>query len=204
MFSGIVSAVGIIQHILTKKDSIDFVILAPEIFSDLIIGESIAINGVCLTLTHFSESCMHFTAVPETLRMTNLCELIENSRVNLERSITINTRLGGHYVQGHVDAVGEILEIRPDGDAARVVKISLPDSLGKYIVRKGYITLDGMSITVIEAASSYFTVTFIPHTQQVTIANQYRIGSKINLEVDILGKYIEKLLVATLSDKIKI
>lgn len=204
MFSGIVSAIGVIQHILTKKDSIDFVIHVPETFADLIIGESVAVNGVCLTVTHFSESCIYVTAVPETLRLTNLCELTENSIVNLERSITINTRLGGHYVQGHVDAVGEILDIKSDGSAAIVVKISMSESLGKYVVRKGYITLDGMSITVIDAAPNYFTVTFIPHTQQVTIVNQYRIGSKINLEVDIFGKYIEKLITPALQDKMKI
>ncbi len=203
MFSGIVSAVGIIQHILTKKDCIDFVILVPETFTDLTIGESIAVNGVCLTVTHFSESCMYVTAVPQTLRVTTLCELTENSVVNLERSITINTRLGGHYVQGHVDVVGEILDIKSDGDAAILVKIGMPENLSKYVVRKGYITLDGMSITVIDTATNYFTVTFIPHTQQVTIVNQYRIGSKINLEVDILGKYIEKLITPFLQDKMK-
>lgn len=204
MFSGIVSAVGIIQHILTKKDSIDFVILVPETFSDLIIGESVAVNGVCLTVTHISESCMYVTAVPETLRVTTLCELTENSSVNLERSVTINTRLGGHYVQGHVDAVGEIIDIKSDGDAAILVKISMPETLGRYVVTKGYITLDGMSITVIDVAPNSFTVTFIPHTQEVTIVNQYHIGSKINLEVDILGKYIEKLMTPVLQDKMKI
>lgn len=204
MFSGIVSAIGIIQYILPKKGSIDFIILVPETYADLEIGESIAVNGICLTVTEYSAGSMHVTAVPETLRVTNLCELTENSIVNLERSITINTRLGGHYVQGHVDAVGEILDIKSEGDAAMIVKISLPENLAKYVVNKGYITLDGMSITVMTAASNDFTVTLIPHTQQVTIVNQYRIGSKINLEVDILAKYIEKLITPVIPEKIKI
>jgi len=202
MFSGIVTAIGIIQRILTHTDSIDFVIRIPDTFNDLTLGESIAVNGVCLTVTGFSQTSMNVTAVPETLRVTNLGQLTETSLVNLERSITLNTRLGGHYVQGHVDAVGEILDIQTEGSTALLVKISIPPALGKYIVRKGYITLDGMSITVIDTAPNWVTVTFIPHTQQVTVVNQYQKGSKINLEVDILGKYIEKLMTPVLLNKI--
>ncbi len=199
MFSGIVSAIGTIQHILTHLDSIDFIICVPGTFTDLTIGESIAVNGVCLTVTHFSSNCIHVTAVPETLRLTNLGGLKENSIVNLERSITLNTRLGGHYVQGHVDAVGEILAIETEGEAALLVKISLPETLAKYVVRKGFITLDGMSITVIDVTPNYFTVTFVPHTQQVTIVKQYHIGQPINLEVDIVSKYLEKLMANSIS-----
>lgn len=202
MFSGIVTAIGMIQRILTQTDSIDFVIHVPVTFSDLIMGESIAVNGVCLTVTGFSQISMNVTAVPETLRVTNLGQLTETSLVNLERSITLTTRLGGHYVQGHVDAVGEILDIQADGTTALLVKISMPPTLAKYVVCKGYITLDGMSITVIDTSPSWFTVTFIPHTQQVTVVNQYRKGSKINIEVDILGKYIEKLITPIVLDKI--
>ncbi len=197
MFSGIVSAIGIIKKIHHKIDSIDFIIQAPPIFNNLEIGESIAVNGVCLTVTYFENDTFHVTAVPETLRLTNLGELTENSLVNLERSITLATRLGGHYVQGHVDAMGEIRDIQPDGKTALLVKISIPKALGKYIVTKGYITLDGMSITVIDAADDWLRVTFIPHTQENTIVKHYRQGSKINLEVDILSKYIEKLLGAS-------
>lgn len=194
MFSGIVSAIGIIQRILKHQDSIDFIICIPNTFTHLEIGESIAVNGVCLTVTDFTQTTISVTAVPETLRITNLGQLTENNLVNLERSITLNTRLGGHYVQGHVDATGEILDIQADGNAAILVKISMPKELGKYIVRKGYITLDGMSITVIDTAPDWFTVTFIPHTQKATIVQYYHVGSKINLEVDILSKYVEKLL----------
>ncbi|MCE3239450.1 MAG: ribE [Gammaproteobacteria bacterium] len=202
MFSGIVSAIGIIKQIYPKIDSIDFIIQTTDtcqaaIFNHLEIGESIAVNGVCLTVTYFENDIFHVTAVPETLRLTNLGQLTENSFVNLERSITPSTRLGGHYVQGHVDAVGEILDIQPDGKAAVLVKISIPKALGKYIVTKGYITLDGMSITVIDTTDDWFTVTFIPHTQENTIVKYYQQGSKINLEVDILSKYIEKLLGAS-------
>jgi riboflavin synthase len=202
MFSGIVSAIGIINQIHRKIGSIDFIIQTPAIFQaaifdHLTIGESIAVNGVCLTVTYFENDTFHVTAVPETLRLTNLGQLAENNFVNLERSITLATRLGGHYVQGHVDAVGEILEIQPDGKSALIVKISIPKTLGKYIVNKGYITLDGMSITVIDTTDDSFKVTFVPHTQENTIVKYYHTGSKINLEVDILGKYIEKLLGAS-------
>ena len=196
MFSGIVSEIGIIKRIHNKIDSIDFSIQVPATFNDITLGESIAVNGVCLTVTYFEfeTTIIHVTAVPETLRLTNLGQLTENSPVNLERSITLATRLGGHYVQGHVDAVGDILDIQPDGKSALLIKISIPKNLEKYIIPKGYITLDGMSITIIHTLSDGFTVTLIPHTQENTIAKYYVIGKKINLEVDILGKYIEKLL----------
>jgi riboflavin synthase len=193
MFNGIIEAVGIIQSITSKSDCIHITITANESFHDVLIGESIAVNGVCLTVTHLSKSTFQVTAVPETLRVTNLGELTEGSFVNLERAMKSQARFSGHYVQGHIDDIGEIIDIKSEG-AALLVKISLPASINHYIIDKGYITLDGMSITVIQAARSWFTVTFIPHTQMVTIISHYRIGTKINIEVDMLGKYIEKLL----------
>lgn len=194
MFNGIVETVGIIKQIQAKAACIDFTITTKEIFHDLFVGESIAVNGVCLTVTSFSENTFNVTAVPETLRISNLGDLIEGRLVNIERSMKANSRIGGHYVQGHVDGVGEVLELQTDGDAALLVTIKIPSILAKYIVNKGYIALDGMSITVIHSVDDWFTVTFIPHTQQVTIINQYCKGTKINIEVDILSKYVEKLL----------
>jgi riboflavin synthase len=199
MFSGIVTALGKIKQIINRAGCVDFIIDLTEHFPQLSVGESIAINGVCLTVTHFLEDTIQVTAVPETLRVTNLGQLVPGSRVNLERAITLNTRLGGHYVQGHVDGVGEILHLQTEGETALLVKIGIPAALAKYLVPKGYITLDGMSITVIDCGTTWFTVTFIPHTQQVTIVSQYYIGSKINLEVDILAKYTASLLGASLS-----
>lgn len=198
MFCGIVEATGIVMRVIPQNEAIDFIISIPDTFSDIAIGDSIAVNGVCLTVTHFTMHSISVTAVAETLRLTNLGQLTENSLVNLERSITPTTRLGGHYVQGHVDAVGEIVEIKAQGTAAMLAKISIPHTLEKYIVRKGYITLDGMSITVIDTAPDWFTVTFIPHTQQATVVKHYCQGSKVNLEVDMMGKYIEKLLGASI------
>ena len=193
MFSGIVATIGYINHIEIINGCKCFTITPKDYMADLVIGESIAINGVCLTVTSFTETSFNVTVVPETIRLTNLAGLTVGSEVNLERSLRMGDRIGGHHVQGHVDCIGEIIELKHDNSDAWLVKISMPERLAKYIVNKGYITLDGMSITVIESAPEWFTVTFIPHTQEVTITKHYSVGSSINIEVDIMGKYIEKL-----------
>ncbi len=193
MFNGIIEAIGTLEDVQAKNDCKHFVIRSNKLFTDLQVDDSIAVNGVCLTVTHRDSFLFHVTAVPETLRLTNLDLLTVGSQVNLERALLLNSRLSGHYCQGHVDGVGKILEIQPEG-AALLVKISLPISISKYIVNKGYITLDGMSITVIQAEPEWLSVTLIPHTQQVTIVNQYTTNTLINIEVDILSKYVEKIL----------
>ncbi len=194
MFGGIIETLGTIQAIQREGDCHHFVISPAILFDDIAIGDSIAVNGVCLTVTDFTPTTFNVTAVPETLRLTNLGMLSINNLVNLERSLKINARLGGHFVQGHVDCVGEIIAINSDGKNALLVKIRVPNFLTKYIVKKGYIGIDGMSITVVVTNDDWFTVTFIPHTQAVTVVNQYEIGKKVNIEVDMLGKYIEKLI----------
>lgn len=194
MFSGIVEAIGHISFINLQDGCKHFSIVPAFPFDDISIGDSISINGICLTVTDFTPNHFNVTAVPETLRLTNLDNLKVNDPVNLERSLKMGSRMGGHYVQGHVDGRGHILEMTYDDSAAMLVKISNPEVLSKYIVEKGYITLDGMSITVIKTTPQWFTVTLIPHTQQVTIVHQYSVGSMINLEVDIVGKYIEKMI----------
>jgi len=193
MFNGIVEATGVITHLTAHSGCTYFTIEANE-FSDLTLGESIAVNGVCLTVTYFTEKSFDVTIVPETLRATNLGLLNPGMLVNLERSLKINTRLSGHFVQGHIDAVGKIVDLKKEGEKALLCTIRLPEHLKKFVVNKGYIALDGMSITVIARKDLDFTVTFIPHTQQMTIIHQYRIGTKINIEVDILGKYIAEQL----------
>lgn len=194
MFSGIVEIIGYITAIAIQNGCKHLTITPAIPFDDLMIGESISVNGICLTVTEFTATSFNVTMVPETLRLTNLDFLKVNDMVNLERSLKVGARIGGHYVQGHVDGIGEILEINTDSNSAAIlVKISLPEKLANYVVNKGYITLDGMSITVIESTPHWFTVTFIPHTQAVTITNQYAIGSKINIEADIFGKYVEKM-----------
>lgn len=194
MFSGIVEAIGLVSNMTVTNDGVHFAITPSIRFSDLKTGDSVAANGVCLTVTALSDVTFHTTAVPETLRVTNLHTLNEGSHVNLERSLRLSDRIGGHYVQGHIDGIGKIIDIQRDGKEALIAKISIPSSLAKYIVNKGYIGLDGMSITIIAAGADWFTITFIPHTQQVTIVNQYQVGTLVNIEVDILSKYVEKLV----------
>lgn len=194
MFSGIVETIGIVMNATPADGCINFTITPIHPFYDVTVGESIAINGVCLTVTGLSDEFFHVTAVPETLRLTNLSKVSRGDLINLERSILPSTRLGGHFVQGHVDGVGQILDIKQDKSQALLVKISIPDYLSNYIIKKGFITLDGMSITIIDTGADWFTVTLIPHTQAVTIVQNYHTGSIVNIEVDMMGKYVEKIL----------
>lgn len=194
MFNGIVETMGVVKKLLFKDDCLKLSISSMNKFHDLKVGDSIAVNGICLTITDITDKNFNVTVVPETLRKSNLKELSTGSLVNLERSIKINDRINGHCVQGHSDGVGKIIDIIQDGKNALVVKISIPKSLKKYIVTKGYIALDGMSITVIETEKDWISITLIPHTTQSTISHQYQLGSLINIEVDIFGKYIEKIL----------
>jgi riboflavin synthase len=194
MFGGIVETLGIVSSIKISPSHIDISITPQLNFTDINIGDSVAVNGVCLTVTAFVNNTFTATLVPETMRLTNLGNLEVGGKVNLERALPANGRLGGHYVQGHIDGCGEILAIEQDGKQALFVKIGIPATLAKYFVNKGYVAIDGMSITIIEATDNWFTVTFIPHTQAVTIVNEYQVGMRVNLEVDILGKYVEKIL----------
>src|SRR3990167_4978899 len=167
MFSGIVEAMGVILSAIPENGCIHFKIAPLRSFYELLIGESIAVNGVCLTVTAIAEDHFSVTAVPETLRLTNLAKLCKGDLINLERSLLPSTRIGGHFVQGHVDGIGQILDLKQDNSHALVVKISIPDYLSQYVIRKGFITIDGISITVIDVDDTWFTVTFIPHTQAV-------------------------------------
>lgn len=195
MFSGIIETIGTILDIITEAGCKHFTIQPAMHFDDCKIGDSISVNGVCLTITKITAGIFHVTAVPETLRLTNLDFLIPGESVNLERSATFSSRISGHAVQGHVDGMGEILNIKNDNmSTAWLVKISVPLHLSKYLVSKGYIGLDGMSITVIDTTAEWFTVTFIPHTKEVTTTKNYKVGSFINIEVDMIAKYIEKLI----------
>ena len=194
MFSGIVETIGVINYMNTSNDCLHLTITPQIPFADTKVGDSISINGVCLTVTSFTSDNFNVTVVPETLRLTNLNRASQHSLVNLERSLKVGDRIGGHYVQGHVDAVGEIIEFKQDGLKAHLVTISIPSTLEKYIVKKGYITVDGMSLTVIDVTLQAFSLTLIPHTKTVTKARAYQVGDKVNIEVDILGKYVEKLL----------
>ena len=195
MFTGITQAVGIVTSIAITKDLATFAIRSRLVLSSTKIGDSIAVNGVCLTATKITSEGFSCNAVPETLRRTNLGNLNKGSRVNLEMSLQANSRLGGHFVQGHVDTVAKVIALESDGAEALIATVQLPDSkLARYIANKGFITIDGMSITVIKINDDKFSVTFIPHTIQNSIVQDYQPGTMVNIEVDILAKYLERLV----------
>ena len=192
MFTGLIEEMGVIENISQADGKFTLSISATKVLSGTEIGDSIAVNGVCLTVTTYTNKLFTVDAVPETLAKTNLGKLSQGDRVNLERSATPTSRLGGHYVQGHVDGTGEILSITQDQEALWV-KIKTPSELLKYIVPKGYITVDGTSLTVVDVIDEWFTLTLIPHTQECIVLPTKSQGDLVNLEVDIIAKYVEKI-----------
>ena len=166
---------------------------ARRVLEDLAVADSIAVNGACLTVVSRDESGFEMDVVPETLRRTNLGALVVGGMVNLERSLAVNGRLGGHVVQGHVDGVGVVEEIRSEG-GAQIIRVKAPEELMRYIVGKGFIGLDGISLTVVSVLYSSFTISVIPYTLENTNLQEREISDSVNLEVDILAKYVESLL----------
>ena len=191
MFTGIVEEVGSVRAVGDGR----LVIGASEVLSDVKVGDSIAVNGACLTVTTHDDSSFSVDVVPETLRRTNLGELEIGSPVNLERSMPVYGRFGGHMVQGHVDGTATIHSIREEGDALMVV-FDAPTSLMRYVVEKGFIAVDGASLTIVNCDNFSFSVTIIPHTQENTVFKHKKAGDSVNLEVDIMAKYIERLTMA--------
>lgn len=194
MFNGIVETIGKITRFEKKQDCIYLSVLPEMPFFDLKIGDSVSVNGVCLTIVDIHDNTFGMTMINETLRVTNLGYLNINAMVNLERSVKLTDRMHGHYVQGHADCVGHITDINNPSEDNIIVTIQFPIQFKKYIVNKGYIALDGMSITVIEVIDDTFTITLIPYTKKITVAKDYQIGTKINIEFDILSKYVENLM----------
>lgn len=189
MFTGIVEELGTVVTGGTRLD-----VKCSLVRSDLSVGASIAVNGVCLTAAALTEAGFLADLAPETLSRSNLGDLITGSRVNLERPVTPATRLSGHIVQGHVDATGEVSALDPLGDGNWWLKVRVPKSLDRYVVEKGSITLDGISLTIAAIDGDVIGVTIIPHTFANTTIGQARVGSRLNIEVDVLAKHVEKLL----------
>ena len=161
--------------------------------ADVQLGDSIAVNGVCLTAVALTDSGFTADASRETLSLTSLGDLSKGSPVNLEKALTLQTRLGGHLVSGHVDGLGEVVARRNDG-RSEWFNIKAPDNLAKYIAAKGSITIDGVSLTVNRVDGAHFEINIVPHTIQETIIGHYQSGTKINLEVDVIARYLERLL----------
>lgn len=193
MFTGIVEEVGSVRTATLDAEQGNAITIACRtVVSDAHLGDSIAINGICLTVTAFEQDSFTVGVSPETLRRTNLGLLNAGDQVNLERSLAFGGRIGGHYVQGHVDGTGEIIRVVSDGDSLRVT-IRPPERLMPYIVEKGYIAVDGTSLTVAERTPTDFTIALIAYTRSAVIMGQQREGAQVNLEVDIMAKYVESI-----------
>lgn len=197
MFSGIIAEVGLVQAFTRHGEAASLIIEASPAFSDVALGESIAVNGVCLTVVDHRESTFTLDISPETLRATNLGDLRPGDGINLERALCLNDRIDGHLVSGHVDGVGRIIDKRPEANALHY-DIRVSKDLMRYIVPKGSIAVDGISLTVVACRPDGFQVTIIPHTAAVTTIGHKALGATVNLEVDMLGKYVERALLARL------
>jgi riboflavin synthase len=193
MFTGIVRELGSVVEIGDSGDGRTFAVRAPVTAGGARVGDSVAIDGCCLTATAVAEDVLRFDAVPETLSRTTLAELRLGDEVNLEPAVRVGEPLGGHYVQGHVDAVGRVQSVEAEGEGLRVY-IEAPDGVLRYCVEKGSVAVDGVSLTVAELADDAFAVALVPHTVEVTKLSTLVPGQRVNLEADVLAKYVERLL----------
>lgn len=200
MFTGIVEEMGRMRHVAANGPALELTIDAKKVLEDIHIGDSISVNGVCLTVIRYDSKSFTADVMPETYRMTTLAELRPGSKVNLERAMLAGGRYGGHIVQGHIDGIG-VIRSRTREHNAVVFAIEPADPLQlKYIVPRGSIAIDGISLTVVQADDRTFTVSIIPHTLAETVLADKQQGDRVNLETDILGRYIERLLRYGLSD----
>lgn len=195
MFTGIVEERGEVAAIVARGGAARLAVRAPGVVPGVRVGDSVAVNGVCLSIIEYDESTFTADVMAETLARSTLGGLRPGSPVNLERAVTLATRMGGHLVQGHVDGIATVLA-HSGGAAGDVVRIALPTKLGRYVVAKGSITVDGVSLTVSALGDDWFEVSLIPTTLAATTLGDLRPGSVVNLEVDVVAKYVEKLLAA--------
>lgn len=193
MFTGIIEEIGIIESIKKNNKSSVLSIQGKKIFEDIHIGDSISVNGVCLTVTTFSNKTFTADVMNETLSRSSLGSLKNGSYVNLERAMSSSGRFGGHIVSGHIDGTGRIIKIKRD-DNAIWYTIIVEDSLIRYIVEKGSVAIDGISLTIANVNESSFSVSIIPHTSQETTLSHRLVGDIVNIENDVIGKYVEKLI----------
>ncbi len=194
MFTGIVEELGRVAQIDVSTESAVLRLVGPLVTSDACPGDSIAVNGVCLTVTSVADGEFTADVMAETLNRSSLGNLRVGSPVNLERPVTLASRLGGHLVQGHVDATAQVLARTP-GEHWELVQLTLPSAVARYVVEKGSITVDGVSLTVAGLGADSFTVSLIPTTLELTTLGSVQPGAVVNLEVDVIAKYVERLLV---------
>ena len=188
MFTGIVEEVGTVKAVRPTR----LTVAAQKVLEGTEAGASVAVNGVCLTAIELAPDSLSVEVMPETLRRTNLGSLEPGGAVNLERPLAVGGRFGGHFVQGHVDDTGKVLSATPD-EQALLLKFEAPQDIMKYIVEKGFIAVDGVSLTVVECSSTSFSVSLVGYTREHTTLGSLEAGDVVNLEVDILAKYVERL-----------
>jgi riboflavin synthase len=193
VFTGLIEDLGTVVELRTTQKEVRITIRSQRICSDLVVGDSVSVNGACLTSVHIAGD--HFTALAtaETLRRTSLGLLAKGSMVNLERALRLGGRLGGHLVLGHVDGMGQVRHIYPEGEALRL-EVNVPENLQQMLVPKGSIAVDGVSLTVADLLPAGFWVSLIPHTLGATTLQHRRAGDSVNLETDIIGKYVSRLM----------
>jgi len=194
MFTGIVEEVGQVRRLLPRQAGARFEVTCDQVLSDAAPGVSIAVNGVCLTAVEVGPSYFAMDLAPETLDRSNLGDLATGSLVNLERPLSPAGRLSGHIVQGHVDGTGELVSLETLGDGNWWLRVKVPMELDRYMIHKGSISLDGISLTIAALSENIVSVAIIPHTYEVTNLRTRRPGDRINIEVDLIAKYVEKLL----------
>ncbi|MGQ9486349.1 MAG: riboflavin synthase [Armatimonadota bacterium] len=195
MFTGIVKELGVVDRVDATAEGARLVIVAPQMASRVQVGDSVAINGVCLTVVRKDGEQLQFDAVLETLRRSNLGELKPGERVNLEDALRVGEAMGGHFVQGHVDTTGAVERLSPQGNAV-VMVVSVSEEWVRYAVPKGSVAVDGVSLTIVDVGRDDFSVWLIPHTRAVTTLGLRRVGDRVNVEFDMLAKYLERLLEA--------
>jgi riboflavin synthase len=193
VFTGIVRELGVVVDADDIGGGLDLLVRAPETAARTGVGDSVSVNGVCLTATAIEAGAMSFHAVPETIGRSTLGSLAPDRRVNVEPALRAGEALGGHYVQGHVDAVGVIQSVEAEGEGLRVF-VEAPSDVLRYCVAKGSVTVDGVSLTVAELAEDAFAVALVPHTLAATTLSDVRPGQAVNLEADVLAKYVERLI----------
>ena len=201
MFTGLVEEVGRVVS-LEAGEMFRLRVTAKRVLGGTRVGESVSVNGVCLTVNELDGATLTFHAMPETLRRTALGGLAAGSAVNLERAMTLDRRFGGHIVQGHVDGVGEVLAVYPEGDA-QIWEFEAPAGVLRYTVEKGSVCVDGISLTVVALRDASFTASILPQTRANTNLRELRVGDRVNLEADVVGKYVERLLEPRLVGKVQ-
>jgi riboflavin synthase len=192
LFTGLVEGTGRVASV-EEGGMARIIVFAGRLAEDAKVGDSVSVNGVCLTVNQIDQGTLVFYAMPETLRRTALGKLKEGSIVNLERAMKPEARFGGHIVQGHVDGVGEVVAVRPEG-GAQIWEFSAPEAVLRYAVEKGSVCVDGISLTIVSVGDASFTVSILPQTREATNLRSLALGDRVNLEADLIAKYVERLL----------